>query len=141
MPDRSRWRTPPHIGDFIAAELAAARQADEPWNHLERAHIASQAWAWPHTRVHAVMLTTALRQRNRHETIGQLVRLAVASPGSLTGRYPTGNTGRSTMALTRTAPVPDELADLLDAATTAPVAGPVDGHGSPHQSTWPTHGR
>ncbi len=128
MPDRSRWCTPLLVNDFIAAELAAARHADEPWNHLERAHIASQPWAWTHTRVHAVMLTTALRQRDRRETIGQLVRLTVAAPGSLTGRYPTGNTGRSTMALTRTAPVPDELADLLDATAPAPAAGLVDDH-------------
>lgn len=127
MPDRSRWRTPPHINDFITAELAVARNADDPWTHLERAHIASQRWAWPHTRVHAVMLTTAIRQRDPRETIGQLVRLTVAAPGSLTGRYPAGNTGRSTMALTHTAPIPDELDDLLERATaTAPAAGPVD---------------
>ncbi len=60
MHDRSRWRTPPHINDFIANELACARNANGPWN-LEGAHIASQPWAWPHTRVHAVMLTTAIR--------------------------------------------------------------------------------
>lgn len=123
MPDRSRWRTPPHINDFITAEIAVARHADEPWIHLERAHIASQPWAWAHTRVHAVMFTTALRQRDQHETIGQLVRLVVAAPGSLTGRYPTGNTGRSTMALTQTAPVLDELDDLLKHAT---AAAPLD---------------
>lgn len=137
MPDRSRWRTPPHINDFIAAELVSARHAEEPWNHLERAHIASQAWPWQHTGVHAVMLTTALRQRDRLETIGQLLRLIVAAPGSITGRYPAGNTGRSTMALTRTAPVLDEIADLLDATVTTPV----DDHGSAHSPTQPVAGR
>jgi len=127
MPDRSHWRPPPHINDFITAELTDARSADDPWSHLERAHIASHPWAWAHTRVHAVTLTTALRQRDQHETIGQLVRLIVAALGSLTGRYPTGNTGRSTMALTQTAPVPDELDNLLKHATAAaPLAGPLD---------------
>ncbi len=79
---------------------------------MERSHIVSQPWAWQHTRIHAVMLTVAIRERDRHETIGQLIRLLVAAPGSLTGRYPAGNTGRSTMALMATAPVPDELAAL-----------------------------
>ncbi len=125
MSDRSRRRIPPHVRAFITDELANARDADDPWAHLERAHIASQHWAWPHTRVHAVMLATALRQRDGRESVGQLIRIAVAAPGSLLGRYPTGNTGRSTMALTQTAPVADELADLLDTATLGPGAGIV----------------
>ncbi len=122
MLDRSRWRTPPQINDFIAEELASARTVNDPWPHLERAQIVSQPWAGAHARVHAVMLATALRQRDPREAMGQLVRLVVAAPGSLTGRYPTGNTGRSSMALTRTAPVPDELDDLLEHATAAAPA-------------------
>jgi hypothetical protein len=113
MPDRPRRRTPSQIRELIAGELAAARTADDPWPALERAHIASQPWAWPHTRVHAAMLRATWRQRDRHELVAQLVRLTVAAPGSLTGRYPAGNTGRSTMRLTETAPVPDDLARLL----------------------------
>jgi len=36
MPDQSRWRTPPHINDFSNNELSDARNADDPWTHLER---------------------------------------------------------------------------------------------------------
>lgn len=111
MPDR--WRVPRDIRTVIARELAAARTAADPWPNLERAHIASQPWAWPHSRVHAAMLRTAWHQRDRHELVAQVVRLIVAAPGSLTGRYPSGNTGRSTMRLTETAPVPDDLSRLL----------------------------
>lgn len=112
-PDRSRGRIPSEVRALIASELAAARTAADPWPGLERAHIASQPWAWPHTRVHAAMLRTAWHQRDHHELVAQLVRLTVAAPGSLTGRYPPGNTGRSTMRLTETAPVPDDLSRLL----------------------------
>lgn len=113
MPDRSRWRTPATVRTLIADELDNARHANDPWPHLERAHIVSQPWAWPHSRVHAAMLAVALHHRDRREAIGQVIRLVVAGPGSLTGRYPPGNTGRTTMHLTDTAPVPDDLTDLL----------------------------
>lgn len=109
----SRWRTPPDIRGLIAAEIAIARNSADPWPALERAHIASQPWAWAHTRVHAAMLRAAWHQRDRHELVGQLVRLAVAAHGSLAGRYPPGNSGRSTMGLTEPGPVPDDLAELL----------------------------
>lgn len=115
MPEhRRRWRTPHDVQAWISAELDTARHADDPWPHLERAHIVSQPWAWPHTRVHTMMLRVAVDGRDRREAIGQIVRLLVAGPGSLTGRYPTGNTGRTTMGLTQTAPVPAELSPLLD---------------------------
>ena len=107
IPDRAR-RT-------LTDELAAARTATDPWPHLERAHIVSQPWAWPHTRVHWAMLGCAVRQRDRREVVGQVVRLVVAGPGSLAGRYPTGNTGRTTMRLTETAAVPADLEEILNA--------------------------
>lgn len=114
MPDRSHWRTPTAIAQLIDTALVEARTAVDPWPSLERAHIASQPWAWPHTRVHAIMLRVALRQRDRREFVGQLVRLAVAGPGSLAGRYPPGNTGRTTMGLTEHGPISADLAKLLD---------------------------
>jgi hypothetical protein len=61
------------------------------------------------------MLVSAVRQRDRRELVGQVVRLVVAGPGSLAGRYPTGNTGRTTMRLTETAPVPEDLDEILEA--------------------------
>jgi len=109
----SRWRTPIEIRTLIDTELGAARRSDDPWPALERAHLLSQPWAWPHTRVHASMLAIAIRQRDLREAIGQLVRLCVGGPGSLTGRYPAGNTGRTTMALTETADVADDISAIL----------------------------
>lgn len=113
MRDEYRWRTPPAITQLIDTALADARTAADPWPSLERAHIASQPWAWPHTRVHAAMLATAWRQRDRHEILGQIIRLAVAGPGSLAHRYPPGNTGRTTMGITEHGDIPPDLAEIL----------------------------
>lgn len=80
MPDAAR--------SLYANEMAAARTTTDPataWRHLERAHIVSQPWAWPHTCNHAAMLAFALRQRDRQEALGQLLRLTPASPA---GRSP-----------------------------------------------------
>lgn len=111
---RSRLRMPAALRDLVRRELELAKTATDPWPYLERAHIVSQPWAWPHTKVHWAMLTTALGQRDRQEILGQLIRLLVAGPGSLVGRYPMGNTGRTTMGLTETATVPAPLAALMD---------------------------
>lgn len=117
MPDHSRWRTPPAIAALIDTELTASRTSQQPWEHLERAHLLSQPWAWPHTRVHLAMLRLAVRQHDRRELAGQLARIAVAGPGSLAGKYPHGNTGRTTMRLTETAELPADIADILAAHT------------------------
>ncbi|MEO3780404.1 DUF3703 domain-containing protein [Micromonospora sp. B11E3] len=101
------------------AELHAARTATDPataWRAAERAHILSQPWPWRHTVAHAVMLRRALRERDAVEAVGQVVRLALAGPGSAVGRYPEGNTGRARVPLTQPMRVPDDLADVLAGA-------------------------
>ena len=103
------------VREWLARELANAKRASDPWPILERAHIVSQPWVLPHTRVHWAMLRIALRERDSHEALGQVIRLIVAGPGSLAGKYPVGNTGRTTMGLTEVAVVPDELQALLNA--------------------------
>lgn len=113
MPDRSRLRAPTDIATLIARHLTEARHAADPWPTLEQAHLLSQPWAWPHIRVHIAMLRHALHQRDRREAVGQVVRLIVAGPGSLAGKYPSGNTGRTTMRLTETAPLSAEVATAL----------------------------
>ncbi|CAN7509331.1 DUF3703 domain-containing protein [Mycolicibacterium frederiksbergense] len=98
------------------AEMNAATTADDPkvrWRHLERAHIVSQPDPWLHTCNHAVMLKLALRQHDRREAFGQVLRIIVAAPGSISGRYPVGNTGRTSVGLTTPMPIPDDLAALL----------------------------
>jgi hypothetical protein len=110
---------PAAVREAIAGELAlAASAADDTarWRSLERAHILSQPWPWPHTAVHWRMLRLALGQRDRREARGQVVRLAVAAPGSVSGRYPEGNTGRASAGLLEPMPVPDDLARILDPA-------------------------
>ncbi|MCP3819046.1 DUF3703 domain-containing protein [Streptomyces sp. A3M-1-3] len=100
----------------FTAEMTTARTpgpAPQRWRAAERAHILSQPWPWPHTRTHAVMLRLAVRDRDLREVLGQLVRLAVAAPGSAAGKYPDGNTGRTRAGLTTPMPIPDDLAALL----------------------------
>jgi hypothetical protein len=86
------------------------------WRAAERAHILSQPWPGPHTRTHAVMLRLAVHAGDLREVLGQLVRLAVAAPGSAAGRYPSGNTGRARVGLTAPMPIPADLAAQLRAA-------------------------
>lgn len=97
-------------------EMTAAKHAADPatrWRHLERAHIVSQPDPWLHTCNHAAMLTLALRQHDRREAIGQVLRLIVAAPGSLTGQYPVGNTGRVDAGLMTPMQIPNDLAAAL----------------------------
>jgi len=98
------------------AGAAAARRRLDPggeWSHLERAHILSQPMAMRHVRTHLLMLSSALRRRDRREVVGQLFRLTVAAPGSWTGRYPVGNTGGADVSAFKSMPIPDDLRPLL----------------------------
>jgi len=96
------------------AAAKSAPHAEQRWRHLERAHIVSQPDPWLHSCNHAAMLTLALRQRDRRESLGQVVRLLVAAPGSLSGRYPTGNTGRVDAGLMTPMAIPADLASLVN---------------------------
>ncbi|WP_067540809.1 DUF3703 domain-containing protein [Nocardia crassostreae] len=107
---------PPPVRTAFEAELDRARTAPEletSWRALERAHILSQPWPWPHTRAHWLMLRLALRTHDRPEALGQLIRLLVAGPGSMVGRAPVGNTGRTSVGLMTTMPIPADLAAIL----------------------------
>jgi hypothetical protein len=97
-----------------AAKAARSRgDATGEWDHLERAHILSQPMAGPHVRTHASMLGCAVRRRDGHEIVGQLLRIVVAGPGSWTGRYPVGNTGGANVSALEPMPVPDDLQAVL----------------------------
>jgi hypothetical protein len=105
-----------------AAELGQARAARDSrdlsgeWQHLERAHILSQPMAGAHLRTHVAMLGSAVRRRDVHEFFGQLFRLVVAGPGSLTGRYPVGNTGGANVSAFKPMPIPEDLRAALAVA-------------------------
>ncbi len=106
---------PTSVREVFKQELARAKSAksfDQTWFHLERAHIVSQAWAWPHTQTHWLMLRQAFRSRDGREISGQLVRLVVGGPGSLAGRYPLGNDGRTPILATAT--IPEDLGVTLN---------------------------
>ncbi len=94
---------------------AARRRGDTSaeWKHLERAHILSQPMVVPHLRTHVAMLGAGLRRHDRREVVGQLLRLVVAGPGSLTGRYPVGNTGGADVSALAPMPIPEALRPYL----------------------------
>jgi len=95
---RHAWRR----GDIVSA-----------WMALERAHIHSQPRLGPHLRVHALMLGLAVRTHDWREVRGQVLRLALAPLGNLTGRIPQGNTGRSNVSAFRPMEVPDDLRRIM----------------------------
>jgi hypothetical protein len=115
-------KTTTEIRDTINRNLTEAREArmfknfDRCWTLLEDAHVLSQPWAWLHVRVHGSMFVAAMAQRDVREVRGQLSRIAVAGPGSLSGRYPTGNTGRARVPATQPMPIAGELAEVLQRA-------------------------
>jgi hypothetical protein len=103
-----------------SVEMEAARgsaDAAAAWAHLERAHILSQPVAGLHVRTHLAMFRSALTRRDAHELVGQAFRLVVAGPGSLTGRYPVGNTGGADVSAFEPMPIPADLLEVLGAAT------------------------
>lgn len=95
---RLAWRR----GDIVSA-----------WIALERAHILSQPRLGQHLRVHALMLGLAIRTHDWREAWGQMVRLALAPLGNLTGRIPQGNTGRSNVSAFQSMEVPDDLRRIM----------------------------
>jgi hypothetical protein len=108
-----------------ADELTAARgarAAGDParaWHHLERAHILSQPLPVAHVRTHVAMLVHGVRHRDRREVIGQFIRLLVAGPGSILGRYPLGNTGGANVNAVTPMPIPADLQAVLAGRSTA----------------------
>lgn len=113
-------RMPAQVRAVFDAEMGVVSGTDDvelAWWSLEKAHILSQPWPWPHTRTHLAMLTLALRTRDAREAIGQIIRILVAAPGSAAGRYPEGNSGRARVPMMEPMPVPAELAALLNGAS------------------------
>ena len=106
-------RTARRLYGIEMTAAAGASTTEVRWYHLERAHILSQPYPWLHTRNHAAMLKAAVTEHDRRESWGQLIRIVVAAPGSWSGRYPAGNTGRVEAGLMSPMPIPQDLADAL----------------------------
>ena len=109
----------PRVRQAFDLEMAGAREATahgdraSAWRALERAHILSQPFAWPHLRVHAAMLRFAIRYRDWREVAGQIPRLVLAAPASLLGRAPRGNTGGADVGILTPLPVPPDIEEIL----------------------------
>ena len=103
------WQVERHA----AITARRAGEAHGEWHHLERAHILSQPLAGLHLRTHGAMFAAAVRRRDGHEIVGQLLRLVLAVPGSVSGRYPVGNTGGADVGAFSPMAVPDDLRPLL----------------------------
>lgn len=83
------------------------------WKLLEDAHILGQPYAFMHLYVHLVMLKLALIERSFSEVFGQLIRIILAVPTSIFGRYPRGNNGRMSSGLFKTYPIEARLEDKI----------------------------
>ncbi|NBB24765.1 DUF3703 domain-containing protein [Porphyrobacter sp. SLTP] len=103
------------IADEMAAYRSALEEGDEDraWHHLERVHIVSQPYLGPHLASHGAMLGFAIRRRDWSEMLGQVIRILLAPLGSLTGRLPVGNSGRSNVSAFAPMPIPPDLAEAL----------------------------
>lgn len=105
---------------LIERELLSYRAAraindrDEAWHALERVHILSQRKFWLHIRCHVLMLAYAVALWQHREIFGQLLRLALAPFGNITGRLPIGNTGRANVSAFKPMDIPHDLKSWLE---------------------------
>ncbi len=110
------------IRAYVQVELNAAQaaeQAGEPlvaFRHLERAHVLGQRSTVQHVRVHMLMLGWGLRHHSAREVVGQVTRLIGAATKTWIGLIPQGNTGGANVSAFKSIPIPDDLADIIDAA-------------------------
>jgi hypothetical protein len=112
-------------GSRIIAQKLVAQQMDSfalarsnkdiegAWRALEYAHILSQHYLIMHLSNHLSMLKFAISQRDIKEAAGQIMRLALVPLGNMTGRIPSGNTGRSNVSAFEPMPIPDDLKAML----------------------------
>ena len=85
---------------LVASDLAKrSNNYNEALRLLEEAHLIAQPKAWSHFLVHWKMLCLAVEFRNGRECFGQLLRLVLAIPGSLSGKAPRGNVGSTKMGI------------------------------------------
>jgi hypothetical protein len=90
-----------------ASEARKNQRIYESWKLLQIAHIGSQPWALLHFCVHFEMLKLALATKNAQEIFGQIVRLVLAIPATVLGKYPVGNPGTSDVSMFKTCDLPE----------------------------------
>ncbi len=84
------------LKEFEATKLLNYEKA---MSLLEEAHLIAQPKALPHLSVHWKMFLLAYKYRNWNEFLGQIPRLFLAVPGSLSGKAPQGNVGSTKMGI------------------------------------------
>lgn len=113
-----RRRIRPHVDAELAASAAAwAESAAGAFRHLERAHVLGQASTLEHVRVHARMLSWALRQRDAREVVSQIFRIIGAAVLTGVKAVPEGNTGGANVSAFRPMPIPRDLAAIIASAS------------------------
>ncbi len=91
--ERARSLVNHELSHFQSAKISGDQHA--AWRSLEHIHILSQGFGLMHLFSHWWMLRYAWTLRDNREVVGQMMRLALAPIGNLTGRLPFGNTGRA----------------------------------------------
>ena len=91
------------------------------FKHLENAHILGQESIFSHVKVHCLMILWAYRQKNIHELIGQIIRIAgaaMATAAIKTGisSVPRGNTGGANVSPFQAMPISSELEKIIQEA-------------------------
>ncbi|MEQ9447362.1 MAG: DUF3703 domain-containing protein, partial [Rhodospirillaceae bacterium] len=79
-------------------------------------HILGQRSTAQHVRVHLLMVRWAVRNHNMREVLGQFTRVIGAATKTWIGLVPTGNTGGADVSAFKPMAIPDDLAELIDAA-------------------------
>lgn len=111
-------RIRPHVQAELDAATIAERRGhfQTAFQHLERAHVLGQAATREHVRVHALMLSFALRHRRPGEAWAQAWRLVAAALFTALGLVPEGNTGGADVSGLRRMPIDGALRELIDNA-------------------------
>lgn len=105
--ERARLLVNHQLRHFEAAKISGDQHA--AWRSLEHIHILSQGFGLMHPYSHWWMLRYAWTLRDKKEVVGQLMRLALAPIGNLTGRLPFGNTGRANVNAFQPMDIPSDL--------------------------------
>lgn len=85
----------------------------QAWSHLERAHIIGQAYPFPHTYAHWLMLKFGFRIKSKREILGQFPRLLVGGVKSFVGTIPVGNTGGANVPPLKSMPLPVDIQKMF----------------------------
>ncbi|MFT4918131.1 MAG: hypothetical protein ACI8RU_000744 [Zhongshania aliphaticivorans] len=102
------------IAPYVKAELEKADQLQKSgdyalaFTHLENAHVLGQASTYWHVKVHILMLRWGIKQNDRHEIFGQLIRIIGAAALTAIKGVPTGNTGGSNVSPIAEMPIKPE---------------------------------